>query len=95
MIIEKEYWDKSGASLVLRNNFIRNDHGFSTHSIDGDVLVIGSVYGDGEYWNKFFHGVAKDNGCKKMRFTTRRNPDAWERKFDFKCVGWVLEKEVE
>jgi hypothetical protein len=95
--IEQEYWDKSGDSVVIPNNFTRNEHGFASYQIieEGElILVVGNVYGDGEYWSNHLNRVAVENGCRKMRFATRRNPDAWCRKFGFDCVGWILEKEV-
>lgn len=93
--IEQEYWDKSGDTIIIPTNFTRNEHGFASYSIEGEVLIIGNVYGDGGYWRDFFNDKAKENGCTRLRFATRRNPEAWNRKYEFECVGWILEKDVE
>lgn len=90
----QDYLDRSGDDKVYTTNLTENEHGFATWSIDGDTLIAVNVYGDGLYWNNFMDAKAKENGCNKVRFSTRRNAEAMKRKFKFNIVGYVLEREV-
>jgi len=90
----QKYFDKSGDEKIFTSNMEENEHGFCSYSIDKDVLIIGNVYGDGKYWDSFLSEIATNNGCVKMRFATRRNPEAFTRRHGYNVVGYILEKEV-
>ena len=90
----KKYYEKSGDSVLTTDNFIYNEHGFSSHRINGENLVIVNVYGDGKYWDNFFVELVKEKGLKKIIFATRRNPAAFKRKFGYELAGFLLEKGV-
>ena len=88
------YLEKSGDDKIIPTNLVENEHGFASFWINNNELNIINVYGDGKYWDAFFTQIAEETGCNKMRMATRRNPKAFERKFGFKQVGVIMEKEV-
>ena len=76
-------------------NLIENEHGFMSWKIDGDKFVCINVYGDGEYWDKYMNELAKQLGCKTiLGGTTRKSYKAFVKKYNFKLVGYIFEKEV-
>ena len=76
-------------------NLIENEHGFMSWKIEGDKFVCITVYGDGPYWDKYMNELAKQFGCKTiLAGTTRKSYKAYVRKYNFKLVGYILEKEV-
>jgi hypothetical protein len=91
---QSKYLDKSGDEKIFTKNMVENSHGFYSYSIDGDVLNIGNVFGDGRYWEEFTSSLCEENKCKTIRFATRRNPEAWARKYNYKIVGHILEKRL-
>lgn len=90
----ERYCRKSGDDGVYATNLVDNEHGFCSFRTDRNVLYIINTYGDGKYWDEYLTKVAKENGCTKMRFHTRRNPEAFARKYGAKLVGYVMEREV-
>jgi hypothetical protein len=91
----QKYYEKSGDSFIYPDNLVVNDHGFMTWTVDPEGTFLGlNVYGDGAYWDEFSQTLAKHLGCKRIRFSTRRNPKVWEKKFGYKQVGYIMEKEV-
>lgn len=68
--------------------------GFFTTKCMKDALFIPSAAGDGKELDEQICALAKRLGYTKVRFETRRNPRAWERKFGYKVTGYVMEKEV-
>ncbi len=92
--IMSRYFKKSGDDNIALTNFVENDYGFASYSINSDALIILNCFGDGKYWDHFFTSLAKERNCKKIRFATRRNYKAFERAFGYKQIGYVLEKEV-
>jgi len=91
----KTYLEKSGDSYIHEDNLIENEHGFMSWKIHENDLVLLNVYGDGEYWDVFSNQLAKEFKKKKIIIATRRNPKAFEKKFNYKLTGYILEKEVE
>jgi hypothetical protein len=92
--IEK-YLKKSGDQFIYEDNIVVNDHGFLSWMIDSEGAFFGlNVYGDGKYWDDFSIALAKQLGCKKIKFSTRRNPKVWEKKFGYNIAGYIMEKEV-
>ena len=91
----ERYFEKSGdTEIITTDHVVSNDHGFATFAIRPDCVLIYNEFGDGRYWEKFFTQVAKNNGIKTVRCATSRNPAPYVRKFKFKIVGYILEREV-
>ena len=92
----EHYKKKAKDDKIYFNNFIENKYGFASWEIDWEekALVPLNVYGDGKYWDMFFTGLAKRLGLKKIVFGTKRSPKAFERKYKYKLVGYIMEKEV-
>ena len=90
----ERYLDKSGDEEIFTDNLIENDQGFASWNIHRGKLVILNVFGAGQFWDSFFVALAKGLGVNKITFGTRRNPKAFERKYGYKVVGYILEKEV-
>lgn len=90
----EDYLNKSGDEYLSGDHVIENEHGFLTYSVTPDCLFIINCYGDGEYWDKVANDLAKEAGKDVVRFGTRRNPKTFERKYGYKTVGYILEKEV-
>lgn len=91
----EDYLKKSGDEKIFLNNLIENENGFASYRISGDTLVLLNVYSkNGDYWNGKFMKIARENGCKKIKFGTRRNYKGFVRKYNYKLVGYILEKEV-
>lgn len=75
------------------------ERGFCVSIKDDDVLIIGEVCGDGRHWVDWLTMMAKQQGCTKLRFWTKRNPAAFSRKFGFMLTGfsdghYIMEREV-
>jgi len=91
----KQYLKKSGDVHISTDNLIKNIKGFMSWRITKpDTLVLINVYGDGKYWDAVSIELAKQLGLKKIAFGTKRNPKAFERKYGYTHVGYILEKEV-
>jgi len=91
----KTYLEKSGDSYIHEDNLIENEHGFLSWCLDEDGSLVGlNVYGDGDYWDKFLESLAVELKAKRIRFASRRNPDVWKKKYNYKVVGHIFEKEV-
>ena len=86
--------EKANSDLDF-TNLIENEHGFMSWKVDGEHFVCLSAYGDGVYWDKYMNGLAKQLGCTKVLTSTQRKSyKAYVRKYNFKLVGYILEKEV-
>jgi hypothetical protein len=89
------FLEKSRSEYVDETNLIENEHGFMSWKIDGDKFVCINVYGNGEYWDKYMNELAKQLGCKTiLGGTTRKSYKAFVKKYNFKLVGYIFEKEV-
>jgi len=94
----EKYKEKSGDisdGLALVPIFRTNEHGFITMSVEKDILFVHQCYGDGQYWDDFAVQYAKDKGLTKIRFFTFRSARAWERKFGYKQIGVIMQKDLE
>jgi len=91
----QKYFDKSGDDKLRLDNLIEDEQrGFMSWSeLDGN-FVVHQVFGDGVYWDAFIMALAKQLKLKKIIMATKRNPKAFERKFNFALTGYILEKEV-
>lgn len=90
-----DYFNKSGDDTLILTNLIATDFGFASFDIKGDELILYQVYGNGDLWDRYFVELAKRLNLKKIKFGTKRNYKGFERKFGYKLVGYILEKEVE
>jgi hypothetical protein len=86
---------KSNSEYIDKTNLIENEHGFMSWKVDGEHFVCINVYGDGPYWDTYMNELAKQLGCKKILGSTQRKSyKAYVRKYNFKLVGYIFEKEV-
>lgn len=91
----QRFLKKSKSEYLDTTNLIENEHGFMSWKIDGDKFVCINVYGNGEYWDKYINELAKQLGCKKiLGGTSRKSYKAFIKKYNFKLVGYIFEKEV-
>ena len=91
------YNRKSLDKFDVRNSWelIKDDkRGFCQIRDDGETLFVLRACGDGKFWDAFIYDEALRRGCKRIRFGTQRNPEAFRRKFGYSVVGYVMEKEV-
>jgi len=74
--------------------FVNEHEGFwCEYSIEGDIFWIWTSYSEKDTikrWAEIIQ-LAKDYGCKKIQFTTKRDPKLWERRFGFKPVAYKME----
>jgi|TARA_R110000803_G_scaffold139163_2_gene205841 hypothetical protein len=90
-----ERYEKKSNSKFDDTNLIDNEHGFMSWKLDGESFVCLSAYGDGVYWDKYMNELAKQLGCTKILTSTeRKSYKAYVRKYNFKLVGYILEKGV-
>tara|TARA_R110002167_G_scaffold110688_1_gene281611 strand:- start:780 stop:1142 length:363 start_codon:yes stop_codon:yes gene_type:complete len=72
---------------------------FEYEVVEDDVFWIWSAYSHQPHkytkliWNRMLK-LAKEKNCDKIRFTTTRNPKAFERLFKVKTIAWKLELEL-
>lgn len=91
----KQYLKKSGDATISTDNLIKNAKGFMSWRVTKpETLVLINVYGDGKYWDSVAVELAKQLNLNKIVFGTKRNPKAFERKYGYSHVGYILEKEV-
>lgn len=72
--------------------------GILTWYLDGDrpgVFYLGKVVGDGKYWRKRIHELARQYGCDTIESTTYRNPETWARKYNGHIHGYIMRCSVE
>lgn len=93
--LRNRYLDKSGDEFICITNLIENEHGFASYFMESGVLVVICLCGDGKYWNEFFENLARKNNCNKIRFTTKRNPEAWKKLLGVDLVGYILERDIQ
>jgi hypothetical protein len=91
----ERYLKKSGDDYIETENLIENEHGFMSWKVDGNKFVCMNVYGNGKYWDEYMNELAKQLGCKTIfTGTSRKSYKAFVKKYNFKLVGYILEKEV-
>lgn len=71
------------------------EHGFATMLAHGDILELHHLCGDGKYWQVVLVEIMKAHGLKKLRAFTRRNPQAWMRKYGGRIRGYYMEADLE
>ena len=90
----RDYFNRSGDTELGVGWMEENEHGFCVWRTQDEKLILVNVYGDGTYWNKWATDKAKELECDAIRFETKRSPEAFERKYDCKVVGYILERKV-
>jgi len=71
-----------------------NENGFMAYALLDDAVELYYVYGNGRYWDRRAEEIARRNGLRKIRFATSRNPFSFIRKYKYRLIGFILEKEV-
>ena len=94
----EDFFRKSGDDELADGNVVVLPFGFCVWDVneDGDLLLL-QVYatkGSGKRMNAYINELAKQIRAKKIVFVTKRNPKPFERKYGFKLVGYLLEREV-
>ena len=76
--------------------YFHPEHGFITYFRHDDILELHHMVGDGKYWQKFIVDVImKFYKLKKIRAFTRRNPEAWIRKYGGHIRGYYMEADID
>lgn len=91
---KQRYFEKSGDDYLVEGTLIQDDHGFMIYRIYRGEFCIMQVFGDGKHWDNMAVELARQNGCKTVKFGTKRKPEGFCRKFGYKVTGYVLEKGV-
>ena len=71
------------------------EHGFMAFFIDGDVFGLHHLCGDGKYWQRIIQKIAKFEKTTKIRAFTKRNPEAWIRKYGGRITGYEMECDID
>ena len=72
------------------------EHGFIAYFIHDDILELHHMAGDGKYWQAFIRNMLMGlYGVKKVRAFTRRNPEAWIRKYGGHIRGYYMECDID
>ena len=71
------------------------EHGFITFFSHDDVLELHHLAGDGKFWQEAVLKIMKMEGLKKIRAFTRRNPNAWIRKYGGHIRGYYMEADID
>jgi len=90
-----DYAKRSGDDAIESKNYIENEHGFASWDVEGDVFRVIQIYGDGKYWDRYLRQIAKEHRCKTAIFHTRRNPEAWKRRYNAQIVETCMMIELE
>lgn len=95
----KYYEEKTGCrDLKLapyERVFFSPENGFITFFVHDDVLEIHHMCGNGKEWQKVVLQIMRDLGLRKVRAFTRRNPDAWIRKYGGHIRGYYMEADID
>ena len=71
------------------------EHGFISFFIHDDILEIHHMAGDGKYWQELIIKIMKLENLKIIRAFTRRNPQAWIRKYGGHIRGYYMEADID
>lgn len=75
--------------------FFHPDYGFLTCYVHDDVLELHYGCGDGKLWAKIVKEIMREKGLKKVRFFTKRNPKAWQRKYGARIRAYYMEADID
>ena len=90
----KDYYERADEENHSTENLTVNEYGFCSWIIQEDAVLIIDCYGDGKYWQSKMEEIARENGLTKTRAATKRNPMPYERKYGYKVIGFLMEKEL-
>jgi len=91
------FLDKSKSeynTLYPAKHVVSNEHGFVAYDIGKDTIWLWQLYGDGKYWYEYLSNECKKLGLRGIRGTTKRNPKAWNKRFNTKIIGYIIEAEI-
>ena len=71
------------------------NNGFISFFAHDDILELHHLCGNGKQWQKILVEIMKTNGLTKLRAFTRRNPNAWMRKYGGHIRGFYMEASLE
>ena len=91
----QDYLDRSGDDEVASGNIASHPtNGWCIWHVLKDKFVLIQVYGNGEFWDNWAERMAKTKQCKSIVFATKRSPKAFVRKYKYKVIGHILEREL-
>ena len=70
-------------------------YGFIVYFKHDDILELHHMCGNGKEWQKVLVEVMRENGLKRLRAFTNRNPKAWQRRYCGHVVGYEIEASLE
>ncbi len=70
------------------------EHGFMTFFTHDDIFEIHHMAGDGKYWQQVIKKIMELEGLTKIRAFTKRNPNAWIRKYGGHIRGYYMEADI-
>lgn|GEM_PF-5351538 len=90
------YERKTGGRFVLGfDEFVlfHPRRGFLTFFVnrEDECIEVHHAVGDGKYWQSQAIRMLRVLGMKKVRFFTRRNPEAWMRRYGGHIRGYYME----
>ena len=95
----KYYEEKTGCKDLelapYERVFFSPEHGFITFFAHDDILELHHMCGHGKEWQKIIVQIMEDLRLKKVRAFTRRNPDAWTRKYGGHIRGFYMEVDID
>ena len=90
----EDYFRKSGDTELVEGHLETSDDGFCVWGSNSEGLCLIHVYGDGVYWNSWADKKAEELGVTNIFFATTRSPRGFERKFNYKVIGHILERKA-
>ena len=96
----RQWYVKHGGALDLELDdreivLFHPEHGFAAFLTHEDILELHHAVGDGKYWQDVLVKIMKAHGLKRLRAFTRRNPQAWIRKYGGRIRGYYMEASLE
>lgn len=95
----KYYAQKTGCNdLELSSDeavLFHPDNGFITFFTHDGILELHHMCGNGKEWQKVIRQFMNDCGLHTLRAFTRRNPQAWMRKYGGHIRGFYMEASLE
>lgn len=70
------------------------EHGFIAYFINNGVFELHHMCGDGKFWADVIKKIARLERVTTLRAFTRRNPQAWIRKYGGRITGYEMECEI-
>lgn len=86
--------DPYGKFYPAQNILSDDRHGFVTYDIIDDYILIHQMYGNGKHWIAHVKAVAKQRKLSSIRWFTKRNPQAIEKRYGAKIEGYIMSMEA-